>query len=97
MWTDIQVSRERYQHDESKLLFRMSHYFSAMRDCYIKKVKMRFATYCLFTYLASFFCFIVVFSTLTGPVNSEGKMLDMYGTGLACFMSFVILVHSLFF
>ena len=75
----------------------MSEYYRTMRDCYIKRVKSRYFLYTLFTYLASFVCFTIVFQTLTGPVNSEGKMLDLYGTGLACFMSFVFVVHALFF
>lgn len=75
----------------------MSAFYSAMRDSYIKRVKLRYCVYCLFTYLASYTCFRLIFSSLTGVVNSEGKTFDLYAVGCACFMSFVFLVHTLFY
>lgn len=69
LWTEIQVSNYEYSKDESKLSFKMSHYYATTRDYYINRLKLRFFFFSVSAYWASFWCFYVIFNSIEGPVN----------------------------
>ena len=95
MWNEQQISR-RYQHDESLLSFKLSEYYSATRDFFLKKMKQRFVILLILTYFGSFWCFAIITSCLMNPVNSDGKLVDTFTIGFAIMSSQVICNHAIF-
>jgi len=96
LWNEQQICKLLYSKDEASLPFKLSANYTNNRDNYMKRIKKRFGLLLLFTYWGSFWCFLIPMNSLSGPVNSAGYTLDMYGMGFATMSSFVFFTHFLF-
>lgn len=95
LWTELQQSKVRYVRNEHLLSYKMSEYYAAMRDSFIKTVKQRYFVFLAMTYWASFWCFTITMQTMRYEVNESGYTLDQYGMGFATYTCFVFMVHTL--
>ena len=67
-----------------------------VRDYLMKKLMYRWYFFLVAIYMASLFCFKVIFESLYRVVNSEGKTLDQFGIGMAMLSCFVLWLHITF-
>ena len=95
LWTEVQVSRERYSHDESLLKYKLSEQYTVYRDVFIKKLLRRFFIFVAMTYWASAWCYAITQTALKDAVNVSGNMLDHYSMGFAMFTCFVLWTHTM--
>ncbi len=61
--------------------FKLSGNYAMVRDHFIKRVKRRFAIYCLMVYWGGFWSQYIVMTVLSDAVNDKGLTLGLYDVG----------------